>query len=131
MTQPSLFKTADAQCDRCKRPLQLTPSTNPTILLRRASKPTGVCPDCAITQFLYNTYPLNMQIDEAGPELLLKPHIPQVFDMFLKQSGCDLDINEIDWKRVVDNWYLPVTVHKDPRNPYRMGDSPRAKKRRV
>lgn len=125
--QQSLFGS-DANCDRCGRPLQLTPSTNPMPQLRRASAPKGVCPDCAITQFLYNTYPPNMQIDEAGPELLLKPGIPQVFAQFLKAVGCDLTVEEINWQRVVDNWYLPVEIAKDPRNPYRMGESPRAKR---
>ena len=67
------------QCERCHRPLRIDPGRPDAEIFRRAKVPSGVCPDCLITQFLYNTYPINMQIDEAGPELLLKPGIREAF----------------------------------------------------
>jgi hypothetical protein len=117
-------------CNRCRRPLRIAESRRKNSKpFRLAKTPDGVCPDCVMTQFLYNTYPINMQIDEAGPELLLKPGVCEAFEASGLLNGCDLTIGEINWQRVVDNWNLPVAINKkDPRNPYRMGDSPRAGK---
>jgi hypothetical protein len=79
-----------------------------------------------MTAFLYNTYPINMQIDQSGPQLLLNPMIRDAFLMSGILDKCDLTIDEINWQRVVDNWDLPVEIaKKDPRNPYRMGDEKR------
>jgi len=57
-------------CDRCKRPIQLAAKRRreDSRPFRLAKVPKGVCADCVMTQFLYNTYPINMQIDRAGPE---------------------------------------------------------------
>lgn len=118
-------------CDRCKRPLRVAERRREDSKpFRLAKVPKGVCPECVMTQFLYNTYPINMQIDEAGPELLLKPGIAEAFVSCGLLDGCDLKIEEVNWQRVVDNWKLPVKITKDGRNPYRMGDSPRAGKGR-
>ena len=114
-------------CDRCKRPLRVAVRRREdSAPFRLAKVPKGECPDCVMTGFLYNTYPINMQIDEAGPELLLKPMIRDAFLMSGILDGCDMSVDEIDWQRVVDNWNLPVAVAKnDGRNPYRMGDTKR------
>jgi hypothetical protein len=38
-------------------------------------------------------------------------------------DGCEMQIQEVNWQRVVENWKLPVKIDKkNPRNPYRMGD---------
>lgn len=120
-------KNAVCFCDRCKRPLQIAERRRPDSKpFRLAKVPKGVCPDCVMTQFLYNTYPLNYQIDQAGPELLLKPGIPEAFVASGLLDGCDMTIDEVCWPRVVNNWNLPVEVKKgDPRNPYRMGEAKR------
>lgn len=130
MMQPTQNAGALATCERCGRQCQVAPSRREDSKpFRLAKVPKGVCPECVMTQFLYTTYPVNMQIDEAGPELLLNPMIPQAFEMSGLLQGCDLSIEEINWQRVVDNWKLPVKVKHDGRNPYRMGESPRARSR--
>jgi hypothetical protein len=83
-----------------------------------------------MTEFLYNTYPVNMQIDEAGPELLLKPGIAEAFVSSGLLDECDMDIEEVNWRCVVQNWKLPVKIKKSALNPYRMGDSSRRKEAR-
>jgi len=122
---------AVASCERCGKKIQVAAARREDAeLFRLAKELKGVCADCVMTQFLYNTYPINMQLDEAGPELLLKPGIREAFVSCGILDRGDLKIDEIDWQRVVDNWDLPVPINKkDPRNPYRMGESPRAKKR--
>lgn len=123
---------AVAFCDRCKKMLRVAETRNEDSKpFRLAKVPKGVCADCVMTEFLYNTYPVNMLIDEAGPEILLNAGFMRMaFTQAGILKGCDLDINEIDWQRVVDNWKLPVKITRDGRNPYRMGDSPHAGKGR-
>lgn len=125
-TQPSAL----AKCDRCAVQLRVAESRREDSRpFRKAAVPEGLCPDCVMTEFLYNTYPVNMIINERGPEMLLNA---ESMRMALLSSGvmdpahCEMDVNEINWRRVVDNWNLPVKLSKSGRNPYRMGD---AKKR--
>lgn len=119
-------------CSRCGRGCRVAgPWKENAELFRRGKVPSGVCADCVVTQFLYNTYPINMQIDEGGPELLLKPGIREAFLSCGILERADLTIDEISWERIVANWALPVLVRKnDPRNPYRMGDAERARQAR-
>ena len=82
---------------------------------RRAAVPEGVCPDCVMTEFLYNTYPINWQIDQVGPELLLKPDFAEAaFVCSGLMDGCEMQIQEVNWQRVVENWKLPVQVRYFP-----------------
>jgi hypothetical protein len=123
---------AIAYCERCGRKLRVAEKRREDSAPFKLSKTTkGVCPDCVMTQFLYNTYPVNMIIDEAGPEMLLNADFMR---MAVTSSGimqgCEMDIGEVDWQRVVENWKLPVKIQKSPLNPYRMGESPRAGKGR-
>jgi hypothetical protein len=114
-------------CDRCGDPCRVADRRNlESKPFRLSEKPKGVCANCVMTQFLYSAYPVNLQIDEAGPELLLRPGIREAFLSCGLLEGCDLNINEVNWTRVVANWNLPVAIIKSGRNPYRMGDSPRS-----
>ena len=124
---PKTAGDAPCFCERCKRPLRVAEHRRADSKpFRLAKEPKGVCPDCVMTAFLYNTYPINMQIDQAGPDLLLKPGICEAFAACGLLDDCDLKIEEVNWRRVVDNWNLPIQVDKkDPRNPYRMGDARR------
>jgi hypothetical protein len=120
---PTETPGAIAYCERCKRKLQVAAKRREDSKpFRLAKVPKGVCPECVMTQWLYNTYPVNMQIDIAGPELLLKPQIREAFVASGILSGCDLSIDEINWEWLVANWKLPVKVSKSERNPYRMGE---------
>jgi hypothetical protein len=116
-----------AKCDRCSVQLRIAESRRQDSRpFRKSATIHGHCPDCVMTEFLYNTYPVNMLIDERGPEMLLNAEFMR---MALLSSGvmdpahCEMDVNEINWQRVVDNWDLPVKVAKSGLNPYRMGDA--------
>lgn len=115
---------ARANCDRCKREIEVAPPKNETSYpFRLAVVPKGVCADCVMTQFLYNTYPINMQLDESGPQLLLNPYNRDALLMSGILETGDLTVDEINWQRVVDNWALPVKTQTSAKNPYRMGDA--------
>jgi len=126
------FTRPMTKCERCKRLIALAPESmrrEDSYPFRLAKVPKGVCANCVMTQFLYNTYPINMQIDEAGPELLLNPLIRDAFLASGLLGHCDLNIDEIDWAELVKNWNLPVKIQKSGLNPYRMGESPTAQAR--
>jgi hypothetical protein len=121
-----------AKCSRCGVPVKVATARRADAEILRLSKTTdGVCANCAVTQFLYNTYPANSIIDERGPEMLLSPGIGEAFISSGLMDRADMDIREVDWKAVVANWDLPVKIAKDPRNPYRMGEAKDAKRRRA
>lgn len=118
-------------CDRCGNHCRVAERRNPDSKpFRLSEKPKGVCANCVVTQFLYNTYPVNLQIDEAGPELLLKPGIREAFLSSGLLDDCDLDMREVNWNDVVANWEKPVKTVLTGQNPYRMGDSPKSYRNR-
>ncbi len=125
------FTRPMTKCERCGKLIYLNAEKRHEDAhpFRLAKEPKGVCANCVMTQFLYNTYPINMQIDEAGPELLLNPEIREAFTRCGLLNHSDLNIDEVDWAAVVKNWKLPVKVHKSGLNPYRMGESPRSQAR--
>ncbi|MBA7676117.1 hypothetical protein ES703_84358 [subsurface metagenome] len=96
------------QCERCGAQLQVGPAPGSEAkLLRRSKVPKGFCVNCAVHNFLRNTYPPNIQLAESGPEILLIPHIQTVFADIMKAGFADANPDEIDWQRIVDNWELP------------------------
>ena len=116
-----------ANCDRCGAMMRVADRRNKdSHPFKLAEKPKGVCANCAVTHCLYNTYPINWQIDEAGPELLLTPGLREAFLSCGMLDHCDLNIDEVNWSQVVANWSLPVKHQKSPTNPYKMGDSPKS-----
>jgi hypothetical protein len=56
---------------------------------------------------LRNTYPPNIQLAESGPEILLMPHLQEIFTNIMRAGFADAIPDEIDWQRIVDNWELP------------------------
>jgi hypothetical protein len=114
----------DALCRRCGVPMRLgRPGKEDAPWLRLAKVPEGVCANCAMTEFLVNTYPVNMIVDERGPEMLLQPAVREAFVSSGVIQSSDMHIDEVNWQTVVANWALPVHVAKNPRNPYRMGEA--------
>lgn len=98
------------QCERCGAKLQVGPAPGSEArLLRRSKVPKGFCVNCAVHNFLRNTYPPNIQLAESGPEILLVPHIQTVFADIMKSGFADAIPDEIDWQRIVDNWELPFS----------------------
>ena len=126
------FTRPMTKCERCGQLIALDAErrNEDSRPFRLAKVPKGVCANCVMTQFLYNTYPINMQIDEAGPQLLLNPLIRDAFLMSGLLANSDLKIDEISWEAVVKNWDLPVKIIKSGMNPYRMGESPAAQARK-
>ena len=92
-------------CKRCGKPC-LSDTGNPEArLLKRSME--GYCADCAITQFLQNTEPINALIGTKGREMLLNPMVQEQIGVILKAGLSDCHIAEIDWQRVVNNWDMP------------------------
>ncbi len=123
------------KCDRCSRQLQVGPGGRPDSQPFRRSRTTkGLCPDCVMTEFLVNAYPINMIIDdhiaEHGGNMVANAEFMR---MAFTSSGlmeqCDMDIREVDWQRVCLYWDLPVDERRGPTNPYRMGEAAERKKR--
>lgn len=124
--QPDLFDGvsmvgAMANCKRCDVRLQVAPSRNGEAWpFRLAKTPNGFCANCVVTEFLYNAYPINMQLDKDGPRILLHPQMRQAFHGIIESS--DMRDEEINWELVVENWSLPVCQKRGPTNPYTVGD---------
>ena len=79
--QGTLFNEAGTtDCERCgaKIKVDATPGSEAK-MLRRSKVPKGFCINCAVHNWLRNTYPPNIQLAESGPEILLIPHIQTVF----------------------------------------------------
>jgi hypothetical protein len=122
---------AECNCDRCGRRCQVAGARNPDAeMLRASAAPKGLCVDCAATEWLINTYPLNLHFDENGPEHLRHPQIQEQFAEMMRVAKADARPDEIDWERVIANWDLPVQVVKgNPRNPYTPTHPKRAARR--
>jgi hypothetical protein len=97
-----------AFCDRCGRMLRVAGPHNPDArMLVRAKEPHGYCINCATHDWLRNTYPVNMQLAEKGPRILLYPHIRELFGYLLQTANADAKLDEINWNLIVENWELP------------------------
>lgn len=107
--QKTLFdEDGSTNCQRCGARLKVdaVPGSKAK-MLRRSKGPKGLCINCAVHDFLRNTYPPNIQLAESGPEILLYQHIQELFANIMKAGFADANADEIDWQRIVDNWYLP------------------------
>jgi hypothetical protein len=117
------------QCGRCRVPVRVNAERrNPDAQMLRLSKvPKGMCVNCAVTEWLMNTYPINMQIEEMGYEALLNPGIQEMFGGLMESAKADARPDEINWELVVANWHLPLNVKRSATNPYLPGDALREK----
>lgn len=95
-------------CKRCGAHCRVAGPRNPNAkMLRRSREPRGLCINCAVHDFLRNTYPANMLLAEFGPKGLLYPHIQKEFTGIMQVALADAQPDEIDWERIVENWDLP------------------------
>ena len=110
----------ETPCKRCGVPCRIGPPPNPeALMLRRAIKPSGVCVNCAVATHLMNIYPLNMTLDEKGPECLRHPSSRAQFAELMAVAISDASPEDIDWDRVIADWDLPITIFRNnPQNPY-------------
>ncbi|MBA7653783.1 hypothetical protein ES703_61644 [subsurface metagenome] len=111
---------ANTHCERCKASCKVAGLRNPGAkMLRRSKEPQGLCINCAVHDWLRNTYPPNMLLAQSGPKILLYPHIQRSFVEIMKIACADARPDEINWDLIVDNWELPFP-HKmkpSPTNP--------------
>ena len=107
--QGTLFNEAGStNCERCGAKLKVDAMPGSKAkMLRRSKEPKGLCINCAVSNWLRNTYPPNILLAQSGPEILLFTHIQEQFAEIMKVGFADARPDEIDWQRIVDNWELP------------------------
>ena len=106
-------------CVRCGVPCQIEGPGNPDAkMLRRATVP-GMCVNCAVHDWLRNSYPINMMLARAGPVNLQYTHIQEQFAGIMKVGMADAMPDEIDWDLIIKNWDLPFKhpVKRRAENP--------------
>lgn len=96
----------ETKCKRCGKDCKGGAGNPEARLLKRAEK--GYCADCALTEFLKKTEPLNMLLKEQGPEILRAQHIRAGIASLLIVGKSDASIGDIDIERVICNWDLPI-----------------------
>ena len=76
-------------------------------MLRRGKTSDGYCVDCAVHDWLRNTYPINIQLAESGPSPLVHAHVRRQVEEIMRVGNADASPDEIDWDRIIANWELP------------------------
>ncbi len=76
-------------------------------MLRLSKGPKGLCINCAVHDWLRNTYPVNMLLAESGPKILACPHIQKQFTEIMQVGLAEAQPNEINWDLIIENWDLP------------------------
>ena len=105
----------ECECQRCGIRCRVDSSGNPDAkMLRRSDKPKGLCVNCAVHDFLRNTYPCNMLLAESGPGSLAHPHIQEQFAGIMRVGLADAMPDEIDWDLIIENWDLPFPHKMKP-----------------
>jgi len=95
-------------CERCEVRCKVAERQNlKARMLRRSKEPKGLCINCAVHDWLRNTYPPNILLAQSGPKILLYPHIQKQFAELMRAGFADAKPDEIDWNRIVENWDLP------------------------
>lgn len=120
-------------CDRCGGKCRIGKRNPDARMLRRSATPSGLCVNCATHDWLRNTYPCNMLLDQSGPHVLLQQAIREQFATMLQEANSDARIDEINWNLIVENWELPWRhkVQRSATNPYNPErDAPAEKARR-
>ncbi|HUW19872.1 MAG TPA: hypothetical protein VMW16_11275 [Sedimentisphaerales bacterium] len=117
-----LFEESETviDCERCGVRLKVTGRRNPKAkMLRRADGPKGLCVNCAVHDWLRNTYPVNILLAQSGPKGLAMPHIQEQFTGIMRTGMADAMPDEINWDLIIENWELPFPhkVKPGPMNP--------------
>ncbi len=95
-------------CQRCEAKCQITPKPNSNArMLKRGSKVKGLCVNCAVHDWLRNTYPVNLIFTTLSPEALRLEHIQQQFTGIMRVGSADANPDEINWEVIIKNWDLP------------------------
>ncbi len=110
-------QTTVGTCQRCGMPCRVAgPGRKDAKMLRYAKQPKGYCASCAVHDWLRNTYPVNVQLAQAGPKILLHDGIRKMFADIMRQAKADMNPDEINWNRIVEYWDLPFAEKVKPTN---------------
>jgi len=102
------MSTVAIRCQRCGAHCKVVgPRNSKAKMLRRSKEPKGLCINCAVHDFLRNTYPVNLILAGSKPEVLRFEHIQQQFTDIMRAAGADAEPDEIDWEAIIANWDLP------------------------
>jgi len=118
--QPGLFQVhGECQCERCKIRCRIATVSTPAEMLRRSAVPNGLCVNCAVHDFLRNTYPCNMLLAQSGPRILLHGVLREQFAAIMETGHSHARPDEINWNLIVANWDLswPHGVKPSATNP--------------
>lgn len=106
MVEEKLFSKTN--CQRCGVACQVSLPRNPKAkMLRRSKELKGLCVNCAVHDWLRNTYPCNILLAQSGPKSLAHPHIQEQFAEIMKVGMADAMPDEINWDLIIENWDLP------------------------
>ena len=95
-------------CERCKAPCKVAGRQNSKAkMLRHSKDPKGLCVNCAVHDWLRNTYPVNMILAGSGPTILAYSHIQKQFTEIMRVGLADAQPDEISWDLIIENWDLP------------------------
>lgn len=104
-------------CQRCEVSCRVSSPRNPgSKMLRRSKDPKGLCVNCAVHDWLRNTYPCNMLLAQSGPKSLAYPHIQEQFANIMRIGLSDAIPDEICWGTIIENWDLPFPHKIKPSN---------------
>lgn len=131
MNQLNLFASDQnvTACLRCGARCKVDPlDGSKAKMLKRGKLPQGLCLNCAVHDFLRNTYPVNLLLAQSGPRALAMPHIQEQFAGIMKSAFSDALPDEIDWQVIIDNWDLPFAnkVKSSSMNPANQAELDRA-----
>ncbi len=95
-------------CERCGVNCRVAgPRNSEAKMLRRSKEPKGICVNCAVHNWLINTYPCNILLAQSGPKALIHPHIQEQFAGIMRVGMADAMPDEINWNLIIENWDLP------------------------
>ena len=95
------------ECKRCGARCEIAGPPGEKARMMRFAQGPGLCANCAVHDWLRNTYPPNILLAQSGPQVLLLPYIQEQFAGIMRIGSADAKPDEIDWQRIVDNWELP------------------------
>ncbi len=107
-------------CQRCEAKLQVNPKQQSNAkMLRRSNQAKGFCVNCALHDWLRNTYPVNLIFTTLSPEALRLEHIQEQLTGIMRSQNADATPDEINWEAIIANWDLPFKnkVKGTPTNP--------------
>jgi len=135
MNQLNLFETEQkCFCQRCGVRCKVDPKAGSQAkMLKRDKSPKGLCVNCAVHDFLRNTYPVNLLLAQSGPKSLAFPHIQEQFAGIMRSRCSDALPDEICWQAIIDNWDLPFPhkLKSSSVNPVNQAELDRAAKKGV